>query len=464
MEEQNQGGQQVFKRTLKLHHLTLFGLAYLAPMIIYGIYGVISTETHGVESAAYLVALVAMTFTALSYCHMVKAYPLAGSAYTYTRKAISSHLGFMVGWAVMLDYVFIPMAIWLIGAAYFSAAFPSIPSWVFVLGFIFVTTAINIIGIKIGAHVNVVMVLLQLLVITAFVAFSVKAVMHGMGTGTVLSISPFYNKNVPFSFVMAGAAIACYSFLGFDAVTTLVEEAVDPLKNIPRAIMLITLIGGLIFIVASYTTHLAHPGYNYKNIGNAGFEIAKQVAPPIFATIFMIGMIIAQFASGISAQASGARLMYAMGRDNVLPKKIFGVLSDRFNTPVTNIIITGVIALLALKLTITTSTSFINFGAFTAFTFVNISVIAHYFIKGKRRSFKDTVLFLIFPLIGAICCFYLLTNLDKDALILGCSWAACGFIYLIFLTKGFKVSPSEGVRQPVFKGLNDDKPKKCIKS
>jgi len=155
----------------------------------------------------------------------------------------------------------------------------------------------------------------------------------------------------------------------------------------------------------------------------------------------MIGMIIAQFASGISAQASGSRLMYAMGRDNVLPKKIFGVLSDRFNTPVTNIIITGVIALLALKLTVATSTSFINFGAFMAFTFVNISVIAHYFIKGKRRSFKDTVLFLIFPLIGAICCFYLLTNLDKDALILGCSWAACGFIYLIFLTKGFKVSP-----------------------
>ena len=443
MEEQNQGGQQVFKRTLKLHHLTLFGLAYLAPMIVYGIYGVISQETHGVEAAAYLAALVAMVFTALSYCHMVKAFPVAGSAYTYTRKAISPHVGFMVGWAVMLDYVFIPMAIWLIGAAYFNAAFPSIPPWVFVLSFIFVTTAINVIGIKIGAQVNVVMVLLQLLVIAAFIAFSVKAVMLGIGTGTMLSISPFYNNHVPFSFVMAGASIACYSFLGFDAVSTFVEEAVDPLKNIPRAIMLTTLIGGFIFIVATYTTYLAHPGYAYKDVGNAAFEIAKQVAPPIFGSIFLIGVIIAQFASGISAQASGARLMYAMGRDNVLPKKIFGVLSNRFNTPVNNIIITGIIALLALKLTVTTSTSFINFGAFSAFTFVNISVIAHYFIKGKRRSFKDTILFLIFPLIGAICCFLLLMHLDKSALILGCSWAVCGFIYLIFLTKGFKVSPPE---------------------
>ncbi|MBX4266002.1 APC family permease [Clostridium estertheticum] len=440
---ENQGGQQVFKRTLKLHHLTLFGLAYLAPMIVYGIYGVISETTHGVEAGAYLASLVAMFFTALSYCHMVKAFPVAGSAYTYTGKAISPHLGFMVGWAVMLDYVFIPMAIWLIGASYFNAAFPSIPSWAFVLGFIFVTTSINIIGIKIGAQVNVVMVLLQLLVIGAFIAFSVKAVMHGIGTGTMLSISPFYNKHVPFGFVMAGASIACYSFLGFDAVSTFVEEAVDPLKNIPRAIILTTVIGGLIFIVATYTTHMAHPGYVYKDAGNAAFEIAKQVAPPIFGTIFLIGMIIAQFASGISAQASGARLMYAMGRDNVLPKKIFGVLSNKFNTPINNIIITGVIALLALKLTVATSTSFINFGAFTAFAFVNISVIVHYFIKGKRRSFKDTILFLIFPMIGASFCFLLLTNLDKAALTLGCIWATCGFIYLIFLTKGFKVSPPE---------------------
>jgi amino acid transporter len=154
-------------------------------------------------------------------------------------------------------------------------------------------------------------------------------------------------------------------------------------------------------------------------------------------------MIIAQFASGISAQASGARLMYAMGRDGVLPKKVFGVLSERFNTPVTNIIVTAIIALLALKLSVETSTSFINFGAFSAFTLVNVSVVAHYFIKGKRRSFKDAIVFLVCPVIGAVSCFYLLTNLDKDALILGCSWAAIGFIYLIFLTKGFKVAPPE---------------------
>ena len=434
---------EVFKRSLKLHHLLLFGLAYLAPMIVYGIYGVISDATHGVEAGAYVVATVAMLFTALSYTHMVKAFPVAGSAYTYVRKAIGSHLGFMIGWAIMLDYIFIPMAIWLIGASYFNAAFPSIPMWVWILAFIFITTIINLVGVKLGANINLFMVTLQLLIIVAFIAFSVKAVMHGMGTGTLLSVSPFFNKSVPFTSVVAGASIACYSFLGFDAVSTFVEEAVDPLKNIPRAIILTTVIGGLIFIAATYTTHLVHPSFHYKDIGSAGYEIAKQVAPVIFSTIFMVGMIIAQFASGISAQASGARLMYAMGRDHVLPNSIFGVLSKKYNTPKYNIIITAVIALLALKMSVATSTSFINFGAFSAFTFVNVSVIAHYFIKLKRHSVKEFILFLLFPLFGACACIYLLVHLDKDALILGCSWAAIGFVYLIFLTKGFKLSPPE---------------------
>lgn len=432
-----------FKRTLKVYHLTLFGLAYLAPMIVYGIYGIVSSETHGVEAAAYLFALVAMLFTAISYTHMVRAFPVAGSAYTYVRNAINAHVGFMVGWAVMLDYVFIPMAIWLIGAAFFNAAFPNIPPWVFVLGFIIVTTIINIIGVKIGANVNIGMVLIQLIIITAFVTFTIIAVKHGMGEGKLLSVSPFFNSNFNMKFVLAGAAIGCYCFLGFDAVSTFVEEAIDPLKSIPRAILLTTIIGGVIFVVVTYFTHLAHPSFAYKDVGNAAFDIAKQVAPAVFGTVFLVGMIVAQFASGISAQASGSRLMYAMGRDGVLPKKVFGVLNSRFNTPVTAIIITGIIALLALRMNVTTSTSFINFGAFSAFTFVNISVIAHYFMKLKRRSLKETILFLIFPAIGAFADFYLLIHLDKAALTLGCSWAALGFLYLIWLTKGFKVAPPE---------------------
>lgn len=432
------------ERSLTLTHLVLFGLAYLTPMIVFGIYGTIAQVTHGLEASAYLVALVAMFFTAFSYSQMVKAYPVAGSAYTYTRKSLNPHLGFMVGWATLLDYVFIPMAIWLIGSAYLNAAFPEVPNWLWIVLFILVTTVINIFGVQLSTKVNSIMMVFQFLVIALFIILSIKSILGGMGAAALVSINPFVNENVSFSFVLAGASIACYSFLGFDAISTFTEETNQPEKTIPKAILLTTVIGGVIFIVSTYFTHLVHPDFNnFKRVDSAGFEIAKQIGGNLFSAIFLAGIIIAQFASGISAQASASRLLYAMGRDAVLPKKIFGYLHPKFKTPVFNIIIVAIIGLLALRLNVTTSTSFINFGAFVAFTLVNVSVIAHFYVKKGMRSGKDNVFYLLFPALGVIFDFWLLVNLDKNALLLGGIWAACGFVYLLMLTKMFKNQPPE---------------------
>jgi amino acid transporter len=334
------------------------------------------------------------------------------------------------------------MAIWLIGSSYFEAAVPSIPRWVWVLVFIGVTSLINVIGMKIGANVNIFLVTIQIMIILAFIIFSVRAVLAGVGEGT-FTMTPFFNPDVPFDYVVAGAAVSCYCYLGFDAITTFVEEAVEPKKNIPRAIMLTLLICGVAFVAASYFTTLAHPSYDFANIDNASYEVAKIIAPPIFATILLIGVIIAQFASGVSAQASGARLLYAMGRDGVLPKKIFGVLNVRFNTPVRSVLITGAVALLATTLDVATSTSFINFGAFVAYILVNISVVSHYFIRKKERGVAGTIKYLLFPCLGAALVFYLLIHLDMAAILLGCGWAVVGFFILLYLTKMFKQDPPE---------------------
>ena len=432
----------IFKRSLKLYHLTILGVAYMTPMIVYGIYGVIAVESRGQAAGAFAIGVIAMFFTAYSYCHMVRAFPVAGSSYTFTRKGINSKLGFMTGWWILLDYIFIPMAIWLIGSSYFTAAVPSVPRWVWVILFIVVTSCLNIIGIKIGANVNICLVTIQIMIILAFVIFSIKAVMAGMGVGGV-DLTPFFNPDVPFNYTVAGAAISCYCYLGFDAIATFAEEAVEPEKNIPRAIMLTLLICGVAFMAASFFTTLAHPSYDFENVDNASYEIAGIIAPPIFASILLAGIIIAQFASGVSAQASGARLLYAMGRDGVLPKKIFGVLNVRFNTPVRSIMITGAIALLATFMDVTTSTSFINFGAFLAYICVNISVIVHYFIREKNRGFAAIIRYLICPLLGAVLVFYLIMHLDIAAVILGSSWTVVGFIILLYLTKGFKQEPPE---------------------
>ncbi|MFW9266128.1 APC family permease [Pseudomonas sp. R4-84] len=430
------------QRTLSLGSVVLFGIAYMTPIIVLGTFGILAQSTSGMVPAAYLAALVAMFFTAMSYGRMAAAFPVAGSAYSYVRKAISPKLGFIAGWAVLLDYLFLPMAIWLIGAAYLHSAFPTVPQWLWVLVFIGITSAINIVGLKLANGINALLMLVQFLVLIAFVALCVHYV-GGDASTPLWSVEPFFNGDMQMPLIMSGAAIACYSFLGFDAVSTLTEETRDPRRTIPRAIMLITLVGGLIFVSVSYFVQIAHPSSQFDSVDAAAYEIARNIGGDLFVSIFLIGLIVGQFASGLSAQASGSRLLFAMGRDGVLPKSFFGALHERFGTPVNSILLCAVVALLALKLDVTTSTSFINFGAFLAFSLVNLSVIFHYWIGAQKKGLREFVLFLLFPFVGLAADVWLMVSLDHLAIYLGLSWLAIGVVYLAVLTGGFRRQPPE---------------------
>ena len=180
-------------RTLKLPSLVLFGLAYLTPLIVLGIFGIIAETTGGAAPAAYLMAMVAMLFTAHSYGRMAIAYPVAGSAYTYVRRSIDPRVGFLVGWAILLDYLFLPMVIWLIGGSYLTAQFPGIPIGIWIVGFILITTGLNILGIKVADKANYVLMAFQLLVIAFFVALSIGHVVTTSGVSGLASTQPFFN-------------------------------------------------------------------------------------------------------------------------------------------------------------------------------------------------------------------------------------------------------------------------------
>jgi putrescine importer len=431
-------------RSLTLRPVVLFGLAYLAPMIVLGTFGVLAEATSGSVPTAYLLALIALLFTALSYGKMSKLFPVAGSAYTYTRRSIDSRIGFLVGWAVLLDYFFLPMVIWLIGTAFLSAQFPDVPSWIWIVAFIVASSVLNVIGIRAAANANLLLMAFQVLVLAIFVVLSLVHVVNTTGAGGLVSGAPFFNGQTSISGVSAGAALAAYSFLGFDAITTLTEETVEPKKTIPKAILLVLLIGGAIFLVVTYATQLVHPGGDFPDPSSAAFTIAQDIGGNLFSAVFLAGLVVTQFASGLAAQTSVARLLYAMGRDSVLPKRVFGYIHPRFHTPAINVVLSGVIGLIALGLTVETSTSFINFGAFTAFTFVNLCVIAM-FIRGRRagEARQNVVTHIVFPAIGAIVDIYLLFSLDGTAKLLGLIWLALGILYLTYLTRFFRRPPPE---------------------
>ncbi|MFT4265131.1 MAG: APC family permease [Nocardioides sp.] len=432
------------QRTLGLRSLVLFGLAYMTPMIVLGIFGVVAETTAGASASAYLVALVAMLFTAASYGRMAVAYPMSGSAYTYVSRTIDPRAGFLVGWAILLDYLFLPMVIWLIGGAYLDAQYPDVPFWVWIVGFIALTSALNVLGIKTADRANFALMAMQILVLVLFVALSIGSVVGDHGAGGLISSTPFVGVGATFSEITAGAAIAGYCFLGFDAVSTLSEETIEPKRTVPRAILLVALLGGLIFVAVSYTTQLVHPGGTFADSSSAAHDIALTVGGNLFGAIFLAGLVIAQFASGLAAQASASRLIYAMARDRVLPAWLFGRLHAIYRTPVAAIAAVGAVGVLAIFLDVATSTSFINFGAFTAFTMVNVSAIVHLL---RHRDERDGTVAarswsaLAVPVVGAAVTLYLLAQLDSHAIVLGLSWLAVGLLVLTGLTRGFRQPP-----------------------
>lgn len=432
--------KQQLERTITLWPLVLFGIAYITPFIVLTTFGVFSEASNGTLATAYAVTTIAMIFTALSYGKLAGLYPAAGSAYTYARKAIDSRVGFMVGWAVLLDYFFLPMVVWLFGTVYLTEQFPAVPGWVFLLGFIILTTTLNVIGMRVATRINLALIAFQVLVLLFFVIFSLDTVIGGSGVGAVISPEPFWNSTSTISAVSAGAALTAYSFIGFDAVSTFAEETKDPRRTVPRAIVLTAVIAGIIFVLVAYVIQLVHPGGQFQNAGSAPLQIAEQVGGDFFGAVFLATVIVAQFTAGIPIQAAGARLMYAMGRDNALPRRIFAKVHSRFHTPIYNLLLTGGIGLLALVLSVTTSTSFINFGAFTAFAFVNISVIAQYF-RDRGTTPRNPLTWVVAPLIGLGFVGWLLTHLDSNALTLGFIWLAVGFCWLLYLTRGFRVPP-----------------------
>lgn len=429
-------------RTLTLFPLVFMGLAYMSPMAVFSPYGIVAQGTQGRAAAAYLVALIMVLFTAYSYGKMVKAFPSSGSAYTYASKTINPSVGFLVGWAVLTDYIFLPVLNILASGIFIHAIFPQIPLWAGMLLLLGTVTIVNMFGVKLNAKVNTLVVLFQFLVVAFFAGFAIQRIQTGMGTGELFSTLPFYNPEHSFSFVLAGASIVCTSFLGFDAVTTFTEETVNPRKTVPRAILLIALIGGAMFIGLSYLLHMVYPDFgSFKDPEAGGYEIVYFLGSAFLTSFFTAGFIIASIGMSLTSHASGARLLYVMGRDGVLPKKIFGYIHPKLMTPLRNVLIIAVICLLGFFIDLETAFSLVNFGALLAFTFVNLSVIAHYFIKEKRRGIKNFLLYLALPLTGAGFNIWILANLSKNALSLGSIWVAVGVAYLLYLTKFFTKQP-----------------------
>lgn len=413
------------KRNLSLSHVVTMGLAWMSPMIFFTSFGVLHEGSQGMLLAAYVVAFIAILFTAASYGQMAKAFPVSGSAYTYVSQAMNPFIGFLVGWVILLDYLFSCIVAVLMFGINLHAQFPStLPSvWIVLLTLVVMT--INIIGIKTSANVNKVFVLMQIVFIAGFCSFLVyKAMTQGITAG----LNPLNSvEGVPLSAVLAGASLVCFSFLGFDSITTMAEETRTPEKTIPRAILIIVSAAGIMYFATAYLIQQMLPSFTFSHMDSAGFELMQAIGGGTLASIFTFVVIFSVLAQGMSSMTTVSRLLFVMGRSSLLPRK-FSSIHPKFRTPVFNIVLVSLISLAALFISLETAIMFVSFGALTAFLFVNLSVICHYIIREKRRSIQDWIVRMLFPLLGAIFILYLITRLEASSLLLGTGWIVLGLL------------------------------------
>jgi len=434
-------GDVRFKRVLGLPALVFFGLAYMVPLTVWTTYGIVTTSTEGHLPLAYTVTTVAMFLTAYSYGRMVQVQPTAGSAYSYASRAFGRPLGFMVGWALILDYIFLPMINYLVIGLYMKDYFPSTSQTLWIVLAVALVTGLNILGIRLLTRMNMLFVGAQFVFIVVFAAM---AILHISSDVDVPSFTaPFYDSDTELGLVFAGAAILALSFLGFDAVSTLSEETNDPRRKIPLAIMLCALVGGLVYIFQSYLGHLAFPDFGIfadrQDVASA--DVMTTIGEDFLNSFFTATYVAGAFACAMASQASVSRILFAMGRDGSLPKTVFARLHPRWRTPVTANLVVGLFGLTALFISLATVAAMISFGALAAFSFVNLAVIKTYVIDGGRRSPKDIVLFGVVPFLGFAFMIYLWTQLSGQSFRIGLGWLAVGFVYLVVLTRGFRKAP-----------------------
>ncbi|MDR6988284.1 amino acid transporter [Paenarthrobacter nitroguajacolicus] len=411
------------RRVLGLPSLVAFGLTSMGILSVVAVYGAGTEISDGHLPAAYMAALIAMLFTAHSYGQMARHVPVTGGAYAYASRAFGKPVGFLVGWAMMLDYLFLPMVNFLLFGLYLNSLLPGIPPQLAVLACLLVVGVFSVIGVGWIKKMNFLVVTASVLVIIAFVAL---AILNAPDLTMENVTRPLTLGQGGIAPVMAAAAIVAFAFLGFDGVSTLSEEARNPRRDVPRGIILSTLFAGLGYTLFSVAGSLIAPEWrSIENLDAAGTELMQRAGGDVLMVVFVIVNLGGLVLCGTAAQMSVSRVIYAMGRDRILPGALAS-LNPRFRTPHVAALLVSGVSLVALFITLEQAVYMINFGALIAFAVVNLATIKVLFFDLRKRGATGILRNLLLPLLGFASIAWLWTSLAWFTYLLGVTWLAIG--------------------------------------
>lgn len=423
------------RRTLTLWDLILYGVIVIQPVAPMSVFGVLSERGRGHVVTAILIAMVAMLFTGISYGRMARAYPSAGSAFTYVAQEINPAVGYITGWSMVMDYMLNPLicTIWCAQQAHQFA--PGVPVWGWKVFFATVFTLLNIRGIKTSARINTGMAIFMGMIIVGIFVAAARYIL-GAPHDAAYFTRPFYD---PSTFTYGGlfgcTSIAVLTYIGFDGISTLSEEAENPRRNILLATVMTCLVIGLLSAAEVYVAQLIWPAAEkFPDVDTAYVYVAARTWKPFFPIVGFT-LLLANFGSGLGAQIGAARLLFGMGRSGALPPSFFGAVDEKNRVPRNNVIFIGAVALAgAFLLSYALGAEMLNFGALIAFMGVNAAAFLRYYVRSDTKKLG----FLIPPVIGFLICFALWLNLSRPAIIVGSIWMAAGIAFGIWKTNWFR--------------------------
>jgi putrescine importer len=424
------------RRALTLWDLILYGMIVLQPVAPMSAFGALSDRGRGHVVTALLIAMVAMLFTAISYGRMARAYPSAGSAFTYVAQEIHPSIGYVTGWSMVLDYVVNPLVcvIWCAGQAHEFA--PAIPDWGWKIIFAMAFTLLNLRGIKTSARLNAGLTAGMSAVVVVIFVTAIRYIFGHPHSDPHFFSRPFYDpQTFTWGNLFGCTSIAVLSYIGFDGISTLSEEAENPRRNILLATVLTCVVIGFLSAAEVYVAQLVWPATEpFPNPDTAYVWAAARTWTPLF-TIVGVTLVVANFGSGMGAHIGAARLLYGMGRSNALPSSFFGAIDPKHQVPRNNVIFVGMLALFgSFFLTYGRGIELLNFGALIAFMGVNAAALVRYFFHAQEKKAWN----FIPPVLGFIICFALWLSLSRPAQIVGSIWMIAGIVFGIWKTRWFR--------------------------
>jgi putrescine importer len=434
------------KRVLGLWDLIYYGIILISPIAAVPMFGEAQVLSKGHAVTTLLASMVAMTATAVSFGRMATVYPSAGSAYTYVSRGFNPHIGFVLGWAMFLEYLFQPLQNSLYAALTIQRLLPHVPLAVLSAACVGFMTLLCWMGIRTTARTNQILLAFMSIVMAAFLFASFRYIFVHQHWQGLVSMQPLYDpRTFSVRAIAAGTALAATTYIGFDGVSILAEEVHNPRRNVLLATVLVCIFTGLFAGLQVYLAQRVWPDYRtLSNPETAFMDVAQVVGGyHLFAT-FGIVLLVSSLACGLAGQLGAVRLLYGMGRDNLLPRKIFGHLNPESGSPTYNVVIVGILAYLGtMTLGWERSVEILNFGALLAFMAVNLAALRHFGFGREQIAQRNVFLDILAPVLGFLFCLVIFLGLQGSTLVVGAIWSAIGGLYVVLKTKGLSAAPVE---------------------